>query len=297
MMIMAVTGQSFPFYDAPGALTDWVKPISFEEIQEKYKEFFHLEKRPDGVVLARLHTQGGPLKFSLRWHHAQPLFYRDIGQDRTNEVIIFTGTGDEFTMTSDVADFKGFDVYRNSLDHFWLDAFELIEGFLYNLNMPVITAFNGPALVHSEWALMADYVIASENATFQDAHFENNYVAGDGNSIVFAERMGVGRGYALALMAEKFGAADALKYGLVNEVVPQDKLLDRAYAVADWLMSRPRAVRRNQHMVIQRHWRDVMHRHLGHHLGAEHTALYVDYKAMADAWSLETGAKPGTGDA
>jgi enoyl-CoA hydratase/carnithine racemase len=139
-------------------------------------------------------------------------------------------------------------------------------------------------------------VIASENATFQDAHFQNNYVAGDGNSIVFAERMGVSRGYALALMAEKFGAADALKYGLVNEVVPRENLLDRAYQVADWLMSRPRAVRRNQHMITQRHWRDVMHRHLGYHLGVEHTALYVDYKAMADAWSLEAGSQPPSGD-
>jgi hypothetical protein len=40
-----------------------------------------------------------------------------------------------------------------------------------------------------------------------------------------------------------------------------------------------------------------MHRHLGHHLGAEHTALYVDYKPMADAWSLDTNAGPDAGDA
>jgi len=284
---MANKGQTFPFYDAPGALTDWVKPISFEEVQEKYKEFFHLEKREDGVVLCRLHTKGGPLKFSLRWHHAQPLFYRDICQDRTNELIIFTGTGNEFTNEGDVADFAGFDVYRNSLDHFWTDAFELIEGFLYNIHVPTIAAFNGPALVHSEWALMADYVIASANSVFQDAHFANNYVSGDGNSIVFAERMGVTRGYALAMMAGKIDAPDALKYGLVNEVVPRDSLLDRAYEVADWLMSRPRAVRRNQHMVHTRHWKDVMNRHLGYHIGCEHTAIYVDYSAMKDAWALE----------
>ncbi|HRQ00030.1 MAG TPA: HipA domain-containing protein, partial [Terrimesophilobacter sp.] len=61
----------------------------------------------DGVVLARLHTRGGPLKFSLRWHHAQPLFYRDICQDRTNEVLIFTGTDDQFMMEADIADFAG----------------------------------------------------------------------------------------------------------------------------------------------------------------------------------------------
>jgi enoyl-CoA hydratase/carnithine racemase len=284
---MANKGVTFPFYDAPGALTDWVKPISFEEVQEKYKEFFILDKRDDGVVLCRLHTQGGPLKFSLRWHHAQPLFYRDICQDRSNELIIFTGTGDEFTNEGDIADFAGFDVYKNSIDHFWLDAYELIEGFLYNLNVPVISAFNGPALVHSEWALMADYVIASDNTVFQDAHFENGYVSGDGNSIVFAERMGVTRGYAFAMMAEKIDAQDALKYGLVNDVVPRDKLLDRAYEVADWLMSRPRAVRRNQHMINTRHWKNVMNTHLGYHIGVEHAALYTDYAHMKDAWGLE----------
>jgi enoyl-CoA hydratase/carnithine racemase len=285
---MKMRGQTEPFYPAPGALTDWVKPISFAEMKEKYKEFFHLEKREDGVVLARLHTRGGPLKFSLRWHHAQPLFYRDICQDRSNEVLIFTGTGDEFMMEADVADFAGFDVYKHSFDHFWTDAFELIEGFLYNINIPVIAAFNGPALVHSEWALMADYIIASDNTTFQDAHFENHYVAGDGNSLVFAERMGVTRGYGLAMMAQKIDAQEALKYNLVHEVVPQGQLLKRAYEVADWLMSRSRAVRRNQHLVNIRHWRDVMHRHLGFHLGAEHQSIYVDYVPMKDAWKLES---------
>lgn len=281
---MPKSDNTFPFYDAPGALTNWVKPISFAECQEKYKEFFHLEKRDDGVVLVRHHTHGGPLKFSLRWHHALPLFYRDICQDRTNEVLIFTGAGDEFLMEGDVADFAGFDVYKNSFDHFWTDAFELIEGFLYNLNIPVIAAFNGPALVHCEWALMADYCIASDNTTFQDAHFENHYVAGDGNSLVFAEKMGITRGYGMAMMAQKFNAEEALRYNLVNEIVPRDKLVERAYEVADWLMSRSRAVRRAQHMVNQRHWRDVMHKHLGHHLGCEHTAIYVDYVPMKDAW-------------
>ena len=281
---MPKTDRTSPFYDAPGALTDWVKPISFEEVQEKYKEFFVLEKREDGVVLVRHHTKGGPLKFSLRWHHALPLFYRDICQDRSNEVLIFTGTGDEFMSEGDVADFAGFDVYKHSFDHFWTDAFEMIEGFLYNINVPVVAAFNGPALVHSEWALMADWVIASDNSTFQDAHFENHYVAGDGNSLVFAERMGITRGYGMAMMARKFTSEEALKYGLVNEVVPRKDLLKRAYEVADWLMSRSRAVRRAQHMVNQRHWREVMHKHLGYHLGCEHTAIYVDYVPMKDAW-------------
>jgi enoyl-CoA hydratase/carnithine racemase len=283
---MSKVERTFPFYDAPGALTNWVKPISFEEIQEKYREFFILEKRADGVVLVRHHTNGGPLKFSLRWHHALPLFYRDICQDRSNELLIFTGTDDVFMNEGDVADFAGFDVYRNSFDHFWTDAFELIEGFLYNIHVPVIAAFNGPALVHSEWALMADWVIAADNATFQDAHFENHYVAGDGNSIVFAERMGITRGYGMAMMAKKFDAKEALENRLVNEVVPRAELLKRAYEVADWLMSRSRAVRRAQHMVNMRHWRDVMHRHLGYHLGCEHTAIYVDYVPMKDAWKL-----------
>lgn len=277
-----------PFYDAPGALTDWVKPISFEDMQKKYEQFFVLEKRDDGVVLCRMHTQGGPLKFSLRWHHALPLFYRDICQDRSVELIIFTGTGDVFTNESDVADFEGFDVYRNSFDHFWTDAFELIEGFLYNIHVPTIAAFNGPAIVHSEWALMSDYLIASDNTTFADEHILNDYVAADGNSLVFAERMGVTRGYKMAWTGEAITANEAADYGLVHEVVPRDKLLDRAYEVADFIMSKPRAVRRNQHLIGVRHWRDVMHKHLGMHLGAEHQAIYVDYRPMADAWALET---------
>ncbi len=56
-------------------------------------------------------------------------------------------------------------------------------------------------------------------------------------------------------MSEKFTAQQALEYGLVNEVVPYDRLIPRAYEIADFIMARHRTVRRLTSQVVKRPWK------------------------------------------
>jgi enoyl-CoA hydratase/carnithine racemase len=57
------------------------------------------------------------------------------------------------------------------------------------------------------------------------------------------------------LTGQAIDAQKALEYGLVNEVVPREKLLDRAWKIADHIMTQPRITRRLTTQIIRRPWK------------------------------------------
>jgi len=63
-----------------------------------------------------------------------------------------------------------------------------------------------------------------------------------------------GAAYAL-LTGQTIDAKTALEYGMVNEVVPRDKLVQRAWQLADHIMSQPRTTRRMTTQIVRRPWR------------------------------------------
>jgi enoyl-CoA hydratase/carnithine racemase len=74
-------------------------------------------------------------------------------------------------------------------DHIYNDAKYLLMNLL-NIEVPIIAAVNGPALIHAELAVLCDIVIASPNAAFQDApHFPNRVVPGDGADLKDAKAL------------------------------------------------------------------------------------------------------------
>jgi enoyl-CoA hydratase/carnithine racemase len=97
----------------------------------------------------------------------------------------------------------------------------------------MIAAINGPVTVHSEYVLLCDIVIATEDAYFQDApHPAFGIVPGDGLHVVWPEVIGEIRGRYFLLSGQKLSAAQAKEYGAVNEVVSRETLLPRAWELA-----------------------------------------------------------------
>ena len=92
--------------------------------------------------------------------------------------------------------------------------------------MPVIAAVNGPALVHSEYILTCDIVLASETAVFQDMpHLNFRLVPGDGVHVLWPHVLGPVRGRYFLMTQQKIAAEEALRLGVVNEVLPHDALM------------------------------------------------------------------------
>src|SRR6201981_1062994 len=200
----------------------------FDDYRDKYENV--TMKRENGILEVVLHTRGGPLVFDGHVHEALVRAFRDIGDDPENHVVILTGTGDEFCaqITGD-----GFDFFTPSgYDKILREGTKILENIL-DIQVPMIAAINGPVTAHSEYALLCDIVIASEDAYFQDApHAAFGIVPGDGLHILWPEVIGEIRGRYFLLTSQKLGAEQAKEYGAVNEVVPREALLTRAWELA-----------------------------------------------------------------
>lgn len=235
---------------------NFVPDPEFDEYRERFKDHFKLSRREDGVLVAQAHTNGGPFQLSVENHKAFGQLFQAIGADPKNEVMIFTGTGDDFMMQIDP---EGFALEEQDLagwayEHAYKDGRTNVSALINDIEFPTIGVMNGPGF-HSELCLMCDITICSEDTVIFDPHFEVSSVPGDGIHSCFIELLGVKRAAYALLTGHAMDAKTALEYGLVNEIVPKDQLLDRAFKIADHIMSQPRPTRRLTTQIIRRPWK------------------------------------------
>ncbi len=104
---------------------------------------------------------------------------------------------------------------------------------LRNLSFPVVTAVNGPAAgVGMSLALTGDIVIAGESAYFLQAFAKIGLIPDGGATWYLPRLIGWGRAMELSLLAERLPAPQALEWGLINRVVPDETLQDEARTMA-----------------------------------------------------------------
>lgn len=219
----------------------------FEDYANKYKTI-KMERR-DGILQMTLHTDGKELQWNALPHGELPDAFHDIANDKENRIIILTGTGSYFSGPKPVPGPR----YKRPImdwDRTCREGRALLLNML-SIEVPMISAVNGPAMRHSELPLLCDVVLASETALFEDSgHFENELVPGDGVNIVYPLLMGLNRARYFLLTSQSIDAREAKDLGLVNEVLPKDKVLARAWEIAEKI---------NQHKILHlRHTRMVM---------------------------------------
>jgi enoyl-CoA hydratase/carnithine racemase len=88
------------------SLQEFLPTPTFDEYREQFKDFFILDRRDDGVLLAQAHTRGDSIKLSVQNHRALGQFLKTVGADPKNEVLILTGSGRDWMMGSDPQDSK-----------------------------------------------------------------------------------------------------------------------------------------------------------------------------------------------
>ena len=238
------------------SLQEFVPTPRFEEYRETFAEFFRLERRADGVLLAQAHTRGGPIQLSVQNHRALGQFLKTAGADPENELLILTGSGEEFMMDSDP---RGFELEEQQLEYWayeyaYKDGRINVSSLVNDLEIPTIGLFNGPGF-HPEILLMCDLTLCAEDARIFDVHYAISSVPADGIHSCFQELLGVKRAAYALLTGQAIDARTALEYGLVNEVLPRGELIPRAYAIADHIMSQPRTVRWLTTQIIRRPWK------------------------------------------
>lgn len=238
------------------SLQSFVPTPKLEDYAETFEEFFKLSRRADGVLLAEAHTQGGPIQLSVENHRALGQFLKTVGADPENELLILTGTGDEFMMDSDPEGFalEDEDMEYWAYEYAYKDGRINVSSLVNDLEIPTIGLMNGPGF-HPEIVLMCDITLAAEGATIFDLHYDIGSVPADGIHNAFQELLGTKRAAYALLTGEAITSEKALEYGLVNEVVPRDELVARAYKIADHIMRQPRTTRRLTTQIVRRPWK------------------------------------------
>jgi enoyl-CoA hydratase/carnithine racemase len=242
----------------------------FDDYREKYQHV-RMERR-DRILQITFHTGGGPLKWSMSAHEELGYAFADISRDEENKVIIMTGTGDTYCAELDMGTSLR-QMTTEIWDHVYKDAKHLLMNLL-DIEVPIVAAVNGPALVHAEIPVLSDIVIASENAEFQDApHFPNGIVPGDGVHVVWPLVLGTNRGRYFLLTGQKLSAREAQTLGVVSEVVSRDRLLPRAWELAQQVAAKPRLASRYARVALTQPIKRLMLEHLGYGLALEGLAM------------------------
>jgi enoyl-CoA hydratase/carnithine racemase len=234
-------------------------------------------RREGGILEIVFHTNGDSLQWGLGPHAELPDAFQDIAGDRENKVVVMTGAGKEFSGPR-VVPKAGHPLFATRptaqfTENLVSEGRRMLMN-LMNIEVPVISAVNGPAWRHSELPLLADIVIASDDAAFQDsAHFPGGLVPGDGVHVVYPMLLGANRARYFLLTGQVIDAREAHRLGLVAEVLPKDKVLPRAWELARDLAAQPEVLVRHTRAVLTEPIKRRLQEELGYGLYNECLAL------------------------
>lgn len=227
----------------------------FEHYRDRYPNIA-LSRNDQGVLLMRLHTNGGPMVWSASIHEQLGFCCTDIGADRDNAVVVMTATGDNWCEDIDASSFTLSN--PRDWDVIFYEGRRLLRNLL-DIEVPIISAVNGPARIHPEIPVMSDIVIAADTTLFQDApHFMSGIVPGDGAHVVWTHLLGPNRGRYFLLMGEELGVQEARQLGVVGEVVPHARVLDRAMEIARMFAAKPMLARRYARVALTQRYKRLM---------------------------------------
>ena len=208
--------------------------------------------------------------------------------DAEVRAIILTGAGRGFSAGYDIARRPD---GRSSLDATGVEVAEFINRWwtrdrdsslelmhLWHISKPVIAAVHGWVMGGGFWyALACDITIAADDSVF--AQPEVRHISN--TTFLFAALAGWKAAHRYGLTGDHFDAAEALRLGLVNEVVPRTSCLPRARALAERIARVPEpSVRLQQGGHVLRPARDgPRRRHADEHPAVEHGARLVQRRA------------------
>lgn len=239
--------------------------VSYAEYKDMFKDVIDLSRDDNGVLTLRMHNNGGPAVWTHPLHKGLGQILKFIGADRDNNVLIITGTGDDwigpidpeyqkFMIKSAATDITSY--MQTTYDDWFTDGTQLLCNLLNDVRIPTIGVVNGPTQSgHCEIAQACDLTICSEDAVFYEDHYRLGLAPGDGQYLALEHLIGTKRANYAAYTAQRIDAQKALEWGMVNEIVPKAKIMDRAYELASIIMKNDFYTRRLTHEIMVLPWK------------------------------------------
>jgi enoyl-CoA hydratase len=195
-----------------------------------------LEKKDTVALLTLNRPPMNPLNRTMYAELAQAS--DEVDADPGVKVVVITGSGEKaFAAGLDVTDVEG----KSLVDIMEFQAFSgMASAKVAAIGKPVIAAINGLALGGGlELALRCDIRIASDKALFGQPEVNLGIIPGGGATQLLSRLIGTARAKELFFTGDTIKADRALELGMVNRVVPADKLMDEVMALAAGLAKKP----------------------------------------------------------
>ena len=172
-----------------------------------------------------------------------------INADRELRCAILTGAGTAFSAGGNLKAMReksgAFAGSPETIRESYKNNIHKIVRSLWNLEVPLIAAVNGPAIgLGNDVACLADIRIAADTAVFGATFLKIGLVPGDGGAWILPRIIGYARAAELLFSGETIDAATALQWGLVSRIVPPEVLMDKAQGLAAEICRQPPGVLR-----------------------------------------------------
>jgi enoyl-CoA hydratase len=205
-----------------------------------------VETNGDGVWILKVNRPEAMNALNSQVLNEFAEFFRTIGEmDYENaRALIITGEGEKAFVAG--ADIREISELSEDQAQGFAERGQSIFHEISHLKIPVIAAINGFALGGGlELALACDFIIASENAKMGLPEVTLGLIPGFGGTVRLFSAIGLRKARELTFTGDMLTAAEALNWGLVNQVVPQNQLLETCRGIVQKILQRaPLAVSR-----------------------------------------------------
>lgn len=171
-------------------------------------------------------------------------FCADMTRDPSVRAIVLTGSGSAFCAGGNVKLMREkagmFEGSPYMIRNAYRTGIQSIPTAFHELEVPVVAAVNGPAIgAGLDLACMCDVRIAGRSSRFAESFVKLGIVPGDGGAWLLPRAIGMANATLMTLTGDMIDAEQALAWGLVSQVVDDDKLVAEAQAVAGRIAANP----------------------------------------------------------
>lgn len=184
------------------------------------------------VLLATLNRPKAANAFNTQMARELVELFEDLALDPgEHRCVVITGAGDRaFCAGADLRERKGMTEQQWHRQHL---VYERMIRAIVNCPQPVIAAVNGAAYAGGcEIAAATDFIYAADSARFAQTETTLGIIPGAGGTQNLARAMGERRAKEVILSGAPFSAEEAMQWGLVNQLFPQDRLLQETLGIA-----------------------------------------------------------------
>jgi len=197
----------------------------------------------DGAATIELNRPQALNAWNHQFGHDLLAALRHVAEDDAVRAVVITGAGRAFSSGADLKDVSGGQLTPSGRPDVYSTLTERYHPIMHTIRempKPVLGAVNGPAVgIGCSLALCCDLVVAAQSAYFLLAFVNIGLVPDGGSSLFVPSRVGMARATEMAMLGERISAEQALAWGLINRVLPDERLQEDVRTLAARLAAGP----------------------------------------------------------